>query len=99
MLRSVAVTIAGQKYTLRSDASEEYVRRLARLVEERLRQNARAAKKHSTQAVAVLTALQLADALSREQARREGLRTRVRQSLQKLRTLLGERVSPEEDSP
>jgi cell division protein ZapA (FtsZ GTPase activity inhibitor) len=83
------VTIAGQRYTLRSDASEEYVRRLASLVEERLRHNLSQSRRHSTQAIAVLTALQLADAWQREAERRRTLRTDVRRSLRALRALLG----------
>ena len=89
MPRTIAVTIAGQRYTLRSDASEEYVRRLAALVEERLRRNLDQSRRHSTQAVAVLTALQLADAWQRESEKRRPLRTEVRRNLVAMRALVG----------
>lgn len=99
MPRSIAVTIAGQRYTLRSDASEEYVRRLATLVEERLQSNLEQSRRHSTQAIAVLTALQLADAWQRERERRRTLRTEVRRSVRAMRALLGAPKAPEKESP
>ena len=99
MPRAIAVTIAGQRYTLRSDASEEYVRRLATLVEERLQSNLEQSRRHSTQAIAVLTALQLADAWQRDRERRRTLRTEVRRSVRTLRALLGAPKVPEKESP
>lgn len=104
MPRSIAVTIAGQRYTLRSDASEEYVRRLASLVEERLHANLAQSRRHSTQAIAVLTALQLADSWQREQERRRVLRKEVRRRVRAVRALVdgmvrGGKAPSEKESP
>ena len=100
MARSIAVTIAGQNYTLRSDASEEYVQRLATLVEERLRQNLDQSRRHSTQAIAVLAALQLADAWQRESEKRRSLRAEIRRNIRVIRALVGGgKRSPDKESP
>ena len=95
MKRSVAVTIAGQRYTIKSDAEEAYVQSLADLVDAKVREVQRAAKAAPAHAVATLAALQLADELARsrdelgrERERRVQLRHRVRQSSRDIRALL-----------
>jgi cell division protein ZapA len=76
--RSITVSIAGQPYSIRSDADEGYVNSLARLVDGKIREVQRGAKYASRDAVAVLAALQLADELERERRRRGELREKVR---------------------
>lgn len=88
MKRSVAVTIAGQKLTIKSDADEAYVHALAGKVDEKIKEVQRAAKAQPLQAVAVLAALQLADELERERARRSELRKRVREKSRAIRQFL-----------
>ncbi|MFI5289882.1 MAG: cell division protein ZapA [Polyangia bacterium] len=90
--RSFAVTIAGQRYTIKSDADEAYVHALAGVVDEKIREVQRAAKTQAPQAVAVLAALQLADELERERMRRTELRRRVREKSQSLRAWLDREV-------
>lgn len=85
MKRSVAVTIAGQRFTFRSDAEEAYVERLAGQVDARIRELQKGAKTQSLQNLAVLAALQLVDELERERGRRADLRRRVRESSRALR--------------
>lgn len=63
----VQVYIFNQTYNLRSGSDEEYVRRVARLVDERMRQISSVAPYHDPMKVAVLAALHIADEL--EQAR------------------------------
>ncbi len=99
MKRSFAVTIAGQRYTIKSDAEESYVQSLAALVDQRVRDVQRGAKAAPTHAVAVLAALQLADELSRsqeqldrERRRRADLRRRVRDHSRSIRALIDREV-------
>jgi cell division protein ZapA len=86
--RSIAVTIAGQKYTIRSDAEERYVHNLATIVDRKIKEIGRATKSANTQSLAVLAALQLADALTREKEARASLRDRVREKSKTLREYL-----------
>jgi cell division protein ZapA len=97
--RSVAVTIAGQRYTIKSDAEESYVQSLADLVDAKVRELQRGAKAASVHAVAVLAAMQLADELrrsrdelDRERDRRAQLRHRVRETSRHIRALLDREV-------
>jgi cell division protein ZapA (FtsZ GTPase activity inhibitor) len=63
-VRPVKVSVAGQTLALRSDASAAYLRELATIVDQRL---AQVREKHgavSTQALALLCALQMADELT-----------------------------------
>lgn len=99
MKRSVAVTIAGQRYTIKSDADEAYVQTLADLVDAKVREVQRGAKAAPAHAVATLAALQLADELARsrdelgrERDRRSQLRSKVRQSSRDIRALLDREV-------
>lgn len=92
MKRAFAVTIAGQKITIKSDADESYVHALAGRVDQRIRDVQQAAKAQSLQSVAVLAALQLADELERERARRSELRRLVREKSRAIRTWLDREV-------
>ncbi len=88
MKRSVAVTIAGQRYTIKSDADEAYVHSLAGVVNDKIKEVQKGAKTAPLQAVAVLAALQLADELERERVRRSDLRKRVREKSRAIRAFL-----------
>jgi cell division protein ZapA len=97
--RSVAVTIAGQRYTIKSDAEESYVQALAHVVDAKVREVQRGAKTAEPHAVAVLAALQLADdlhrsrdELGRERARRTQLRNSVRETSRHIRALIDREV-------
>ena len=97
--RSVAVTIAGQHYTIKSDAEEAYVQSLASLVDQKVREVQRGAKTAAPHAVAVLAALQIADELARsqqelttERGRRADLRRRVRDKSRSIRALIDREV-------
>ena len=99
MKRSVAVTINGQRYTIKSDAEEAYVHALADLVDQKVREVQRGAKTAAPHAVAVLAALQIADELSRsqqeltrERSRRADLRRRVRDKSRSIRALIDREV-------
>ncbi len=92
MKRPVPVTIAGQRYTIKSDAEEAYVQSLAAMVDDKVKEVQRGAKTAPLQAVAVLAALQIADELVRERDRRQDLRRRVREHSRSLRAWLDREV-------
>jgi cell division protein ZapA (FtsZ GTPase activity inhibitor) len=90
--RTVAVTIAGQRLTIKSDADESYVHELASAVDDRISALQKGARSQSLQAIALLGALQLADELARERGRRSELRKRVREKSRALRSWLDREV-------
>lgn len=57
----VTVEIFGEAYTLKGDVEEEEVRRIAALVDQRMRQLARGNARLSAAKIAVLAALNLAE--------------------------------------
>ncbi|MDE2753589.1 MAG: cell division protein ZapA [Gemmatimonadota bacterium] len=67
---SIRVEIAGEWYTLRADADEEYTRRCAALVDERMSAVSEQAGVTAKNA-AILAALSLSDELLRQQSRVE----------------------------
>jgi len=83
--RSVVVQVAGQRYTLKTDDDERMVRSLAAYVDAKFRDIQRATRSPDTQAVAILTALQVAEELYQTREATADLRKRVRD---KARTLL-----------
>ena len=83
--RSVTVEVAGQKLTLKTEADEAYVKSLARLVTEKIDEAKASSRSVSTQALAVLAALNLADELLQTKRGTSELKRKVRE---KTRTLL-----------
>lgn len=65
---AIRVRIAGETYTLRTDADEEYTQRCAALVDERMREIGRETGLDAKQ-TAILAALALSDELFRQEAR------------------------------
>lgn len=93
-LRPVTVTVAGQSLALRTDASPTYLRELAAALDARLA-TLRASqlavpatsgrrRPVSTQGLALLCALQLADELHQAQRGHAALRREARQRLQRI---------------
>jgi cell division protein ZapA len=82
--RSVAVTIAGQRISLKSDADDAYVQLLADTVDGRMRELQKRSQKAGVAEVAVLAALQLADDLFRAERRRADLRKKVRAGAERI---------------
>ena len=77
-LRAIKVQVAGQTLALRTDATPAYVRELVTMVEARLAGVRDKHKPVSTQALALLLAMQLADELRQSEARTAELRRDVR---------------------
>ena len=67
---SVTVTIFGREYTLKGGSEAEYVQEVAAFVDERMNEVARSAAVVSTDRVAILAAVNIADELFREQQKR-----------------------------
>ena len=63
---SVTVTIFGSEYTLKGDADPAYVREVARIVDERMREVAGNVSTAALGKVAILAAVNIADELLRE---------------------------------
>lgn len=81
----VRVEILGTEYTLRGDASAEYLRHVARVVDEVMRRIAEANPQLDGRKVAVLAAVNLADELCR-----------LREQYQELMDLLDEQTRVQE---
>jgi cell division protein ZapA len=88
MKQSVTVQIAGVKYALKTDEDERWVKSVAALVDERFREIQKKARTPDTQAVAVLTALQIAEELFRERRDTSELRKTIREKSQSLLDVL-----------
>lgn len=93
MKEPVAVDIAGQRYVVRSEADETYVRTLASYLDEQIGELKRSAKVVPTQKLAVLAALNIADELFRERLKRAELEQQVRQRSRALLAFLDEQLA------
>jgi len=87
--RSVEVHIYGQKYVIRSESSEEYVREVASSVDRKMREVAQRGSSVSTLNVAVLAALNIADELLKSSRDNEELLKRIKDQTERLDTILG----------
>lgn len=85
--RSIVVSIAGQKISVRTDAAESYVRQLAEHVDTQVKEQL-AGSRMPTFGMAVLAALAIADDLFRERAERRSLRRRVRERAERMVRIL-----------
>jgi cell division protein ZapA len=82
--RSVTVQIAGARYSLKTDEDDRWVKMLATYVDGKFREAQKSARSPDTQAVAVLTALQIAEELFQERRGLSELRKRIREKSQSL---------------
>ncbi len=80
---AVDVEIMGERYTIRADADEEYTKRCAALVDERMRAISQVGP--STRKTAIMAALSLSDDLFRQ---RERVDERARALAGRLRSVL-----------
>jgi cell division protein ZapA len=84
MKHSVTVQIAGVRYALKTDEDDRWVKAVAALVDERFRDVQKKTRTPDTQAVAMLTALQIAEELFRERRDTSELRRKIREKSQSL---------------
>jgi cell division protein ZapA (FtsZ GTPase activity inhibitor) len=80
----VTVQIAGVKYALKTDGDERLVKAVAAFVDGRFRDVQKQARTPDTQAIAMLTALQIAEELFLERRRAGELRRTIREKSQSL---------------
>ena len=88
MKRSISVQIAGVKYALKTDEDERWVKAVAAFVDTKIREAQKHTRTVDTQAVAVLTALQIAEELFTERRESGELRKRIREKSQSLLDVL-----------
>jgi cell division protein ZapA len=82
--RSVTVQIAGVRYALKTDQDDRWVKSVAAFVDGKIREAQKQSRSPDTQAVAVLTALQIAEELFDERRRSGELRKKIREKSQSL---------------
>jgi len=86
-VETITVEIFGAEYTIRATEPPEYIRELAKFVDERMRQIAEAGRVVSTSKIAVLAALQIADELFKTRAsleEPEGVKNQIDKLLQRI---------------
>jgi cell division protein ZapA len=88
MKRSVTVQIAGNRYALKTDEDDRWVKAVAAFVDSRIRDAQKHTRSPDTQAVAVLTALQIAEELFNERRQTGELRKKIREKSQSLLEVL-----------
>jgi cell division protein ZapA (FtsZ GTPase activity inhibitor) len=79
MKRSVTVQVAGQRLTLKTDGEERQVKALVAYVDAKFKEAQRASRLPDTQAVAVLTTLQIAEELFAARAELGSFKQKVRE--------------------
>jgi cell division protein ZapA len=82
--RSVTVQIAGVRYALKTDEDDRWVKSVAAFVDGKIRDAQKVTRTPDTQAVAVLTALQIAEELFHERRQSGELRKKIREKSQSL---------------
>lgn len=81
---ALEVTIAGQRYVLRGDAGEERLAAIAHIVSETMERVKEAARTASSERVAILTALNLAEELYRQRDEFDATREAITQRTERL---------------
>jgi len=84
MKRSVTVQIAGVRYALKTEEDDRWVKAVAAFVDGKIREVQKHTRTVDTQAVAVLTALQIAEELFNERRQSSELRKKIRDKSQSL---------------
>ena len=84
MKRSVVVQVGGQRYTLKTDHDDRMVKALAAYVDGKFREVQRASRIPDTQAVAILTALQVAEELFQTRQETADLKKSIRDKARSL---------------
>ena len=94
MKRSVSVEVGGQKLNLKTDADEEYIRALARLVNQKLNEAKSGGRAVATQSLAILAAMSIADDLLQARQREATFRKEVKQRSRLILELLDKETKP-----
>jgi cell division protein ZapA len=86
--RSVTLEVAGQRFTLRTDADQGYLDALAAFVNEKIGEVKTSTRTFSTHALAILAALNIADELFQTRHKQAELKRRVREKAVRIGELL-----------
>jgi cell division protein ZapA len=78
----VKISIAGQRFALRTDAKPKYVKELADFVTSKIEEAKRSGKIATTQSLALLAAMSIADELHQLRERQQKLELEVRRRSQ-----------------
>ena len=90
MKRALEVEILGQKFTISSDAEENYMLKVAGYVDEKMQELLRSSKPLAKANIAMLAALNIADEYHRLKDTHEAILNRLNQLSKKLSTTLTE---------
>lgn len=91
--RLVEIKVFGQTYTVKTDAEEDHIQKVAQYVNEKMEEVLKKTRSVSTLNVAILTALNIADDLMREKEKRIELLREVesksKELIEKIDTKIG----------
>jgi cell division protein ZapA len=82
--RSVKVSLGGQKLSLRTDAKPRYIKELADYVNGKIEQARSSGKIATTQSLALLAAMTIADELFQARDQKEQLERHVRERMRRI---------------
>jgi cell division protein ZapA len=94
--RLVEIKVFGQTYTVKTDVEEDHIQEVARYVNKKMDDVLKKTRSISTLNVAILTALNLADDLLKEKAKREDLLREIEMKSKDLAEKIDLRLSREE---
>ncbi|HZD39195.1 MAG TPA: cell division protein ZapA [Terriglobales bacterium] len=90
MKRALDVEILGQKFTISSDAEENYMRRVAGYVDQKMQELSRSSKPVGKSNIAMIAALNIADEYHRLKDAHDAMLNRVNQLSKRLSVTLSE---------
>ncbi len=100
--RAVKLELLGRRFTVRSDDDDEYIQSLVGFVNDKLTEIREATGRIDADSIALLAALDIADALFRERREGKALRRQVKErshrlleSLERVSNLVGSETEPE----
>jgi cell division protein ZapA len=97
--RSVTVEVAGQKFSLKTDGDEAYIKSLAEFVSDKITEARASGRTFSTHALAILAAMNIADDLFQARTGVAAFKDRVRKKSRRILDLLdGQQVDAQVDT-
>lgn len=97
MNRSVKVLVAGQRLAIRTSAQPAYVEELARFVTDKVEELRASGRAMTTQSLALLAAMNIADELYQLRERQEQLKRQVREKSERILRYLDGSQNPGSD--
>lgn len=92
--QQLEVTLSGQTVRVKTDADEKYVKGLAAYVDKKIADISRRTRTVTTQRVALLVAMDIADEYFRSRTRAREFRQEVRRRSSRLLEMLDEQAAP-----